>query len=64
MGLALDEPRDEDLRYEVDDLLWVVRRDDQASIMNGAQGLRVDYQSSWGRAGFVVSRVGAGASCC
>ena len=62
MGLALDEPRDGDHRYEIDDLLWVIA-EDQTELTDPSKGFRVDYRTSWGRSGFVVSRVGA-TGCC
>lgn len=64
MGMALDEPKEEDLRFETDGLLWVITPQDQEQLLAGAQGFEVDYIDDWTGSGFVVRRVGAGGSSC
>ncbi len=59
MGLALDEPQDDDEQLQVNGILVLARPDD-VSWLSDAE---VDYHSGAGREGFSVQR-GGSASCC
>ena len=63
--MALDEPRENDKRYETDGITWIVDPDDEQRVM-GEQGVRVDHSAGWfGGGGFIIRPVGEPArSCC
>ena len=62
MGLALDEPKENDRTYKTDGITWLVAGDDHDQIVGS--GLEVDHISGWFGSGFTVLRKGAAASCC
>lgn len=57
MGLALDEPHDDDHRYETEGITWLVSPKDHEYVMGG-RGIQVDHVSGWFGTGFSVSRRG------
>ena len=62
--MALDEPKDEDLRFETDGLLWLITPQDHELLLKDSQGFRVDFIDDRHGSGFIVRRVGAAASSC
>lgn len=60
MGLALDEPQDDDQQVQVNGVTVLIRPD-EAGWLDDAQ---VDYHQEEWRQGFSVTRGGAGSSCC
>ncbi len=58
MGLALDEPQDDDEQQTVNGILVLSRADDAAWLTDA----QVDYHKDAWREGFSVTR--GGASCC
>ena len=63
MGLALDEPHDDDESFEIDGLSVVVGPRD-SSYITGGQGVRVDYTTGFFGSGFWVARRGGYATGC
>jgi len=60
--LVLDEPKDEDIKFEIDDLTYLI--DKQLSEQVGT--VTVDFVDSGWQQGFVLSStnpIGGGASC-
>lgn len=55
MGLALDEPGENDERIEKEDLLFIVEK----RITNNFSEIKVDFRASWFGKGFVVNAAGA-----
>ena len=64
MGLVLDEPKEDDRRYEAAGFTWVVASDEHDRLL-GQQGIRVDHVSGWFGSGLVISQRGRfAARCC
>ena len=63
MGLALDEPRNDDQHYDIDGLKFLVGAGDSAYI-NGGAGVRIEYTKSFHGEGFWVSMQGSVSGCC
>ena len=61
MDLALDEPKADDEKIEVEGLSFVAEGD-VADLIRSSGGLSIDYAKSWLRKGFQLSLVGQ-ASC-
>ena len=62
--MALDEPQEDDRRYETDGITWLVAPKDHDYILGG-EGVRVDHVDGWFGSGFSVSRLGSySGSCC
>ena len=64
MGVALDELRDGDKQYQIDDIVMVIAGADADSILGGAEAIRVDWSKGWMGSGLTVSRVGSAACAC
>ncbi len=54
MGLALDEPKDEDKHFDVDGLTFVVDEGEAGDMLRRG-GVRVDHRVGWWGVSFVVS---------
>ena len=64
MGMALDEPRDMDNKFDVEGLSVVVSPEDEPYILGG-EGVRVARTHSPFGSGFYVTKLGqASSSCC
>lgn len=63
MGLALDEPRDDDDQYEIDGLKFLVGAHDRSLIASGA-GVNIEYTKSFFGEGFWVSLLGRAGGYC
>lgn len=62
MGLALDEPKNDDQTLDIDDLRFVINdREAPDLLRHGA--LRVDYQVGWWGQSFTVQPAFAQACC-
>ena len=61
MGLALDEPKANDEKIEVEGLSFVAEGD-VADVIRSHGGLSIDYAKSWLKKGFMLSLAGQ-ASC-
>ena len=62
MGLALDEPRDDDHCYDIEGLKFLVGAHD-SSYITGGNGVKVEYTKSFFGEGFFVSMLGHAGSC-
>lgn len=54
MGLALDEPRTNDERIEVEDLTFVVDESERHEVLRRG-GLKVEHRTGWWGSSFVVT---------
>ncbi len=54
MGLALDEPRNNDEQIAVDDLTFVVDENERTEVLRRG-GLKVEHRTGWWGSSFVVT---------
>lgn len=59
MGLALDEPTENDEKYEEGKLTFIIEK----KLADNFPGVKIEYQDSWFGKGFVVSMTGASRNC-
>lgn len=59
MGLALDEPTENDEKYEEGKLTFLIEK----KLAGSFPGIIIEYQDSWFGKGFVVNMTGAGRGC-
>lgn len=61
--MALDEPKENDIKHEIEGIRFVVAENEEYYVF-GNGGVRIDYEESFYGSGFNIRPLDGGSSCC